>query len=125
MDVASSYMRTRTSAVLPAVGLALALLVAAMSPRPIAAQGSACRTADSVSAAVIAHILQYTTATTGGNVTVRDSLKLPRTSQVTLESSPAACQKALVAFATEFASQGSGLSSRVYVIKVGGAPTAS
>ena len=105
--------------------IALALFVfvtsAWIAPAAAGAQ-SACKSADSVSTALIETLLRYSTATTAtspGDVAVRDSLKLPKTSQVALVTSTTVCSKAKTAFETEFASKGTGLSSQVYVVSVG------
>ena len=98
--------------------LALSALVFAA---PALAQ-SACRAADSTSAALIAELTKYAGATSGDNKTVRDSLHLPLTSAsgVGLVTTAATCRKARAAYQAKFANTGGGaFSGRVYVIKVG------
>jgi hypothetical protein len=83
---------------------------------------SVCRSADSTSAALIRDVGRYSSATAGDDKTMRDSLRLPLTSpsQVVLVTTSSICQKANTAYQTAVsASGGTGLSGRVYVVKVG------
>ena len=100
--------------------LALAL-GALMFGAPSLAQ-SACRAADSTSAALVAELTKYAGATSGDNKIVRDSLHIPLTSTsgVGLVTTAATCRKARDAYQAKFANTGGGaFSGRVYVIKLG------
>ena len=115
---AANNRRTRFSRVAFAVRLAVLATALPAFARSLPAQG-ACRAADSISAQLIGQIRRYSAAQSGDNGAVRVSLQLPQTSNVVLVTSSTVCNKAKTAFATEFGSQGSGLSSQVYVVSVG------
>lgn len=89
-----------------------------IAPANLLAQ-TPCRGPDSTSTRIVAEILRYSTATAGDDLKVRTALNLPLTSQVALVTNKTTCTKAQAAFATEFASQGSAVSSAVYVVSVG------
>jgi hypothetical protein len=81
-----------------------------------------CRGADVESLRLIATLGRYTSDTTGGNMRVRDSLRLPAlaASQVVLVTTESVCKKANAAYQSSVAGTGgTGLTGRVYVIKIG------
>jgi hypothetical protein len=89
--------------------------------RPVQAQ-TVCRAADSTSAALILELGRYSSATSGDDKAMRDTLRLPLTSasDVVLVTKETTCQKANTAYQTAVnGSGGTGLSGRVYVVKVG------
>jgi hypothetical protein len=99
----------------------VALVVATLSSRHLAGQ-SVCRPADSTSTILVAHLLNYASATDAPGYAMRDSLRIPRapTNQVALVTEEAVCRKARDAYAADRAGKGVGGSSgRVYVVAIG------
>ena len=89
--------------------------------RPAQAQ-TVCRLADSTSAGLIGELGRYSSSTTVDAMAMRDTLRLTPTpaSQVVLVTKETTCQKANTAYRTAVSgSGGTGLSGRVYVVKVG------
>ncbi len=102
--------------------LSLSLLAVIDSLGPLWAQ-SACRLADSTSAILKYEIGRYSSATSGDNRIVRDSLRLPLVSesQITVVSQATVCKKANTAFQSYWANRGgTAFSGLVYVLQVGG-----
>jgi hypothetical protein len=100
--------------------LGIILLTSALCGCTLDAQN--CRTSDPYIEDVRQEITRYTSANSGDNRAVRDSLKLPFVvaSQVVLVSSDATCKKAKSAFQTYWASRGgTAFSPKVYVLQVG------
>jgi len=98
------------------------LFVASLgNARSISGQ-SICRPADANSATLIAYLGRFSSATSGGDSASRVALKLPvvPADQLALVTQEATCRKGLTAFEDAVAAQGgSGLSGRVYVVKIG------
>lgn len=102
--------------------LPLALLAAGFAPRMLLAQ-SACRAADTTSAALRLDIGRISSATSGGDRVVRDSLKLPLvpTNQIAVVTSGTVCTKALRAYQSYWSGRGgTAFSSQMYVLQIGG-----
>jgi hypothetical protein len=81
-----------------------------------------CRRPDSTSAALIAELARYSSATRGGDLVVRDSLRLPATpaAQLRLAQLERVCTKANTAYRRRRENTGgTGFSDRVYVISIG------
>jgi len=78
-----------------------------------------CRPPDAISQSIIDHLKRYSTATTGDNKTVRDSLHLPATSSVAVITSEGVCKKANRVYQAVLAGTGHGFSGQVYVIQIG------
>jgi hypothetical protein len=81
---------------------------------------SACRAADTRSADLIEQITAYVTATSGDDAVSRDSLHLPTAAatDVQLVTSDSVCALAAAAYNVDRQGSGTGLSGRVYVIKI-------
>jgi hypothetical protein len=81
---------------------------------------SACRGADQRSADMIEQVRWYVTATDGDDAVSRDSLHLPiaAANEVKLVTSDSLCVVAAAAYKADRQGIGSGLSGRVYVVKV-------
>jgi hypothetical protein len=90
---------------------------------PKAAWGqTVCRPADATTQALILDVGRYTSATTGDNKVVRDSLRLPSLSpgQITVVTQETVCKKASSAFQSYWANRGgTAFSGRVYVLQIG------
>jgi hypothetical protein len=100
----------------------LTLLLLFLSLGLPSAQAQVCRPADSTSAGLIRELKRYASALSGDERIMRDTLRLPFTSpaQVVLVTSESTCRKANTAYQTAVAnSGGTGLTGRVYLIKVG------
>lgn len=97
--------------------LSVLLLVSAGTASELSA--GVCRPPDAISQRIIDHLKRYSTATTGDNKTVRDSLHLPATSSVAVITSEAVCKKANPAYQAALAGTGHGFSGQVYVLQVG------
>jgi hypothetical protein len=83
---------------------------------------SVCRTADANTALLISFLGRYSSATAGDDPASRDLLKLPSApvSQLSVVTQDATCRKAKATYeAVATAEGGTGLSGRVYVIKIG------
>lgn len=78
-----------------------------------------CRPPDTVSQSIINRLKRYSTATTGDNKIVRDSLHLPATSSVSVIASETVCKKANSAYQAALAGTGHGFSGQVCAIQVG------
>ena len=103
-----------------AVGTGIAVVVSlALAPKPSRAQ-SACRGADQRSADIIEQLRWYVTATGGDDAVSRDSLHLPTgvAADVQLVTSDSICAPAAAAYNLDRRGSGTGLSGRVYVIKI-------
>jgi hypothetical protein len=99
--------------------VAVSLLI--LGPRHLYAQ-TVCRSADSTSVALIEELGRYSSATSGGDLVMRDTLHLVSTpaNQLVLITNETACRKANSAYQTAVTSDGGGgLSGRVYVVQVG------
>ena len=97
------------------------LAVAMLGSRHLAGQ-SVCHPADSTSAILVTHLLNFASATDGPGYAMRDSLRIPRapTNRVALVAQEAVCKKARDAYAADRAGKGVGGSSgRVYVVSIG------
>jgi hypothetical protein len=81
---------------------------------------SACRAADARSADLIEQITTYVTANGGDDAVSRDSLHLPTgvAADVQLVTSDSVCALAAAAYNLDRQGSGTGLSGRVYVIKI-------
>jgi hypothetical protein len=100
--------------------LGVLLIASVLWGRTLNAQN--CRTSDPYIEGVRQEIARYSSANSGDNKAVRDSLKLPFvvSSQVVLVSSDATCKKARTAFQSYWANRGgTGFSAKVYVLQVG------
>jgi hypothetical protein len=103
------------------VSVASAAIVASVAHSSIGNARSACRTADRRSAGIIERLITYVTATSGDDATSRDALRLPRATadDVQLVTSETVCAAAVAAYNRDRRDEGSGLSGRVYVVRIG------
>ena len=103
-----------------AIATGMALVVSLMlAAKPGWAQ-SACRGTDQRSADMIEQVRWYVTATGGDDAVSRGSLRLPvaAANEVELVTSDSLCAVAAAAYSADRQGIGSGLSGRVYVVKV-------
>jgi hypothetical protein len=97
--------------------LSVLLLVSAGTASELSA--GICRPPDAISQRIVNRLKRYSTATSGDNKTVRDSLRLPNTASVTVVTSEPVCKKANPAYQASLVGTGHGFSGQVYVIQVG------
>jgi hypothetical protein len=107
---------------LPFRALTVLVVLACLVRAEVAAAQSVCRAADTRSALLIKWLGTYSSATSGGLLETRNALKLPLTpaNQLELATQEGTCKKVKPTYeAAANAEGGTGLSGRLYVVKVG------
>jgi hypothetical protein len=97
----------------------ISILLLVFAGRASELSAGICRPPDTLSQRIVNHLARYSTATSGDFKAVRDSLRLPQASILTVVTSEAVCKKANPAYQAVLAGTGHGFSGKVYVIQIG------
>ena len=102
------------------LAFACTLLAATLPGGRVAGAQSACHSADQRSTGLIEQLVTYVTAIGGDDATSREALRLPKAAadEVRLVTDESVCAAAAEAYNRDRRNEGSGLSGRVYVIRI-------